>query len=128
MADAAKYPTRIAPFGLRMPDDLKARVQAAAEANNRSLNAEIVATLEEKYPAPSPRQYDLGDVYLMMDRLSMAEDDDQQFRILQEVNHLLAVDGAEVRVKLSEERDRHGIKQPFIVSIRRPKRPKRTEE
>lgn len=35
-----------------MPPDLKARVKAAAEANNRSMNAEIVATLEEKYPAP----------------------------------------------------------------------------
>ncbi len=36
-----------------MPPDLKARVKAAAEANNRSMNAEIVATLEEKYPAPN---------------------------------------------------------------------------
>lgn len=35
-----------------MPPDLKARVKAAAEANNRSMNAEIIATLEEKYPAP----------------------------------------------------------------------------
>lgn len=33
-----------------MPPELKARVKAAAEQNNRSMNAEIVATLEEKYP------------------------------------------------------------------------------
>lgn len=45
----------IAPFGVRMPPDLKERVSAAAKANNRSMNAEIVATLEEKYPAPTPR-------------------------------------------------------------------------
>lgn len=51
MADELKYPTRIAPYGLRMPPDLKDRVQAAAEANNRSMNAEIVATLERAYPA-----------------------------------------------------------------------------
>lgn len=35
-----------------MPPDLKGRVKAAAEANNRSMNAEIVATLEKAYPAP----------------------------------------------------------------------------
>ncbi|OLS46852.1 hypothetical protein BV379_00130 [Rhodovulum sulfidophilum] len=36
-----------------MPPDLKARVKVAAEANNRSMNAEIVAALEEKYPDPT---------------------------------------------------------------------------
>lgn len=50
MADETKYPTRIAPYGLRMPPDLKARVEASAVENQRSLNAEIVATLLEKYP------------------------------------------------------------------------------
>lgn len=54
MADESKYPTRIAPYGLRMPDDLKARVQSAADANNRSMNAEIVAALEEKFPENRP--------------------------------------------------------------------------
>jgi|GEM_PF-1440845 len=34
----------------RMPADLKRRVEAAAERNSRSTTAEIVATLEEKYP------------------------------------------------------------------------------
>lgn len=37
----------------RMPADLKARIEAAAEANNRTTTAELVATLEEKYPAPA---------------------------------------------------------------------------
>ncbi|ARC90227.1 Arc family DNA-binding protein [Rhodovulum sp. MB263] len=45
-------PKQEPPYGLRMPPDLKARVKASAEANNRSMNAEIVSTLEEKYPAP----------------------------------------------------------------------------
>ncbi|TMV67621.1 Arc family DNA-binding protein [Thioclava sp. BHET1] len=44
-------PKQEPPYGLRMPPELKSRVKAAAEANNRSMNAEIVATLEEKYPA-----------------------------------------------------------------------------
>ncbi|WP_033053995.1 Arc family DNA-binding protein [Sinorhizobium meliloti] len=41
----------IAPFGLRMQADLKERIKAAAERNGRSMNSEIVATLENAYPA-----------------------------------------------------------------------------
>ncbi|WP_054304666.1 Arc family DNA-binding protein [Gemmobacter sp. LW-1] len=37
-------------FVLRLPDGMRDRIKAAADANNRSMNAEIVATLEEKYP------------------------------------------------------------------------------
>ena len=37
-------------FALRLPDGMRDRIRAAAEANNRSMNAEIVATLLEKYP------------------------------------------------------------------------------
>lgn len=40
-------------FVVRLPDGMRDRIKAAAEANNRSMNAEIVATLEDKYPAPS---------------------------------------------------------------------------
>lgn len=39
-------------FMLRLPDGMRDRIKAAGDANNRSMNAEIVATLEEKYPAP----------------------------------------------------------------------------
>lgn len=41
-------------YVVRLPDGMRDRIKAAAEANNRSMNAEIVATLEEKYPAPAP--------------------------------------------------------------------------
>lgn len=51
--DDSKLTRDIAPFGVRMPADLKSRVAASAAANNRSMNAEIVATLQEKYPEPS---------------------------------------------------------------------------
>ncbi|WCE67978.1 Arc family DNA-binding protein [Sulfitobacter faviae] len=44
-------PTQTDPqFKLRLPADLKDRVQRASERNNRSMNAEIVAALEEKFP------------------------------------------------------------------------------
>lgn len=36
----------IAPFGLRMPAEMKAEIEAAAASNGRSMNAEIVARLE----------------------------------------------------------------------------------
>ena len=35
----------IAPFGVRMPPELKARLQTEAKANGRSLNTEVVARL-----------------------------------------------------------------------------------
>lgn len=38
-------------FIVRLPDGMRDRIKRAAEANNRSMNAEIVATLEEKYPS-----------------------------------------------------------------------------
>lgn len=38
-------------YMLRLPDGMRDRIKAAAAAN-RSMNAEIVATLEEKYPEP----------------------------------------------------------------------------
>lgn len=40
-------------YMLRLPDGMRDRIKAAAEASNRSMNAEIVAALEEKYPEPS---------------------------------------------------------------------------
>ena len=76
MADESKYPTRIAPYGLRMPPDLKDRVQAAAEANNRSMNAEIVAALEEKYPAP--RSQTLSEVWKRLEAMREAAGDDPE--------------------------------------------------
>lgn len=40
-------------FIVRLPDGMRDRIKVAADANNRSMNAEIVATLQEKYPAPA---------------------------------------------------------------------------
>lgn len=67
-----------------MPPDLKARVKAAAEANNRSMNAEIVATLEEKYPAPIDRTQLLGDI--LEDYWKMTpEERDADLELLREI-------------------------------------------
>ncbi|MFC3057869.1 Arc family DNA-binding protein [Paenirhodobacter populi] len=45
-------------FMLRLPDGMRDRIKAASEANNRSMNAEIVAILEEKFPPPNPPSID----------------------------------------------------------------------
>lgn len=38
-------------FPLRLPEGLRDRIKAAADRNGRSMNAEIVATLENGYPS-----------------------------------------------------------------------------
>lgn len=42
-----------------MPDDLKARVQIAAESNGRSLHAELLARLEQSFGGEDPEQLQL---------------------------------------------------------------------
>lgn len=55
-----RYPSqKLDQYMLRLPDGMRDRIKAVAEANNRSMNAEIVATLEEKYPAPLISQEEL---------------------------------------------------------------------
>ncbi|MDK3020956.1 Arc family DNA-binding protein [Pseudodonghicola flavimaris] len=58
-------------FMLRLPDGMRGRIKAAAEANNRSMNAEIVATLEEKYPAPKLSGVEI--VTLLISALAQAD-------------------------------------------------------
>lgn len=74
--DARPLTRNLAPFGVRMPPDLKERVERAAKANNRSMNAEIVATLEEKYPPPS---LDLNLIAGFLDSLHRGPTDSEGF-------------------------------------------------
>ena len=37
---------------VRLPDGMRDRIKSAAATNNRSMNAEIVAALEQAYPDP----------------------------------------------------------------------------
>lgn len=53
-------------YMLRLPDGMRDRIKAAAEANNRSMNSEIVATLEEKYPPPQSHISDILRVFISM--------------------------------------------------------------
>lgn len=50
----------ITPFGLRMPADLKARIDAAAARNGRSINAECVARLQDSFDVQGQATVDVG--------------------------------------------------------------------
>lgn len=61
-----KYPSQIAErFQVRMPDGLRDRLRDAAEANNRSMNSEIVARLEESLSGYFMGLSDVGFVALI---------------------------------------------------------------
>lgn len=48
----------IAPFGLRMPEELKEKVAERAKNNGRSMNAEIVQILQDALAEPSQESHD----------------------------------------------------------------------
>lgn len=45
-------------FMLRLPDGMRDRIRVAAEANNRSMNSEIIAALSERFAPLSPDDVD----------------------------------------------------------------------
>jgi hypothetical protein len=45
----------IAPFGVRMPPELKERIESEARANGRSMNTEVIARLWDSLKTTSPR-------------------------------------------------------------------------
>lgn len=61
-------------IALRLTSDLRDRVKAAADQAGRSVNSELVATLEEKYPAPKNEA--ILEVWERMDALRKAVGDD----------------------------------------------------
>lgn len=54
-------------FIVRLPDGMRDRIKKVAEANNRSMNAEIVATLETHYPPPRD-EYTISELFSALRR------------------------------------------------------------
>lgn len=79
---------------VRMPDGLRERIKTAAERNGRSMNAEIVSTLEEAYPEQAE---DFGTMFLgMFDDLNALADAGRERDLtnrIQLMNHRLAAAG-----------------------------------
>lgn len=65
-------------FVIRLPDGMRDRIKAAAESNNRSMNAEIVATLEEKYPAPPEHEDVAAVIQLLRDMIAECQTSDDR--------------------------------------------------
>ena len=62
-------------FRLRIPEELKARVETAARQNKRSMTAEIIHALEQAYPAPTPLPPEFEALQSTLQRLVVLETD-----------------------------------------------------
>lgn len=73
-------------FMLRLPDGMRERVRSAAQRNGRSMNAEIVATLDKKYPAPAKGSRLLEEIKKIQDQFveKDAEHYEELSRLIQE--------------------------------------------
>lgn len=89
---------------IRPPEGMRDRIKAAAEENNRSMNAEIVATLEEKYPAPAPPNNDFDRLKLITTFVDEVYDNDK-LSIEQKKVHLNVLQGMmrDIAERLSED-------------------------
>lgn len=70
-------------FIVRLPDGMRDRIKLAAELNNRSMNAEIVDTLEEKYP-PISDNPKLGELHKLLTKYLHERDsftDEEEIRL-----------------------------------------------
>ncbi len=87
-------------FQLRLPDGMRDRIRAASDRNGRSINAEIVAALEEKFPAP---HVDVRAVEGLLHYITSSTGDAQFFDRIREVNEKFAMMGSPLRVEPSKD-------------------------
>jgi hypothetical protein len=111
-------PKQVPPYGLRMPPDLKDRVASAASANNRSMNAEIVATLEEKYPAPEP--LNPNDLESLLNFVLDGADEAEMRNRARAINGMLQAHGSTASVTVLDEVSQKALKsRAAIITITR---------
>lgn len=87
-------------FSVRFPDGMRDRIKAAADRNGRSMNAEIVATLEAAYP---PIQLEVKSVDGVMHYIAGAPDAETQVARVKEVNDRFAAMGSLLRIEVRED-------------------------
>lgn len=64
-------------FIIRLPEGMRDRIKFAADANNRSMNAEIVATLEAAYPEENELEQAAKDLVTALEGWRRTVDPDQ---------------------------------------------------
>jgi hypothetical protein len=88
MAEKKQYPSdKQDQFMLRLPDGLRDRIKTEAEKNKRSMNAEVVATLEQKYP---PKTIDVRELAEFLSSLGQNEDPDEDRRYIEQLNDVFS--------------------------------------
>lgn len=86
---------------VRFPDGLRDRIKAAAEANKRSMNQEIVATLLEKYPEPRMSMQDWINEFVIP--FSKEQDKEKSRAIAKQANEIARRYGWEMRLSSNPE-------------------------
>lgn len=104
-------------FMLRMPDGMRDRIKRVAEANGRSMNAEIVAALEESFPSPARlEELYAAEIVEWSNRIFEAQTDDEADRLVDEANQWL------VDIGLTETRfvmiNMEGVPGRFPATVR----------
>ncbi|MGB3486653.1 MAG: Arc family DNA-binding protein [Xanthobacteraceae bacterium] len=106
-------------FIVRLPDGMRDRIKEAAEKNNRSMNAEIVAALEEKYPAPEPFSFDLLNEKYIAPILLAIDNPVERDRMIKEADSFLKRSHPDMGVWYSDENGRQGIAFGHTRSLER---------
>ena len=111
-------------FIVRLPDGMRDRIKATADANKRSMNAEIVATLEEKYPAPKDRlPPDMRRVMEFLVLVEMAKNSAERKIYLRNVNGAMSKEPAlsGFRIAVTEDPEMPGVFVPYITRVKADK-------
>lgn len=103
---------------------MRDRIKATADANKRSMNAEIVATLEEKYPAPKDRlPPDMRRVMEFLVLVEMAKNSAERKIYLRNVNGAMSKEPAlsGFRIAVTEDPEMPGVFVPYITRVKADK-------
>lgn len=85
---------------VRMPEELRDRVRATAEMEGRSMNSEIVAALEEKFPEPAS-SIPFNEIYDLMSYVEAGKDEAEMAARSAEVNERLKARGTSISIQIS---------------------------
>ncbi|WP_246687065.1 Arc family DNA-binding protein [Mesorhizobium sp. M3A.F.Ca.ET.201.01.1.1] len=76
-------------FQLRLPPGLRERIKAVAEANGRSINAEIVRVLEREFPEPWTLEERVDQLHGLLGMLGQAMPKDAADDVIRHVHETL---------------------------------------
>lgn len=101
---------------IRPPAGMRDRIKAAAEANNRSMNAEIVATLEEKYPAP---KFSIVNVLgsAAVQNVFYAKTTSERLKLIEKANKWFEASGLPCQIQLDQGELRLNLGKDFSKEL-----------